>query len=51
MELAFGWYEEPKDGKPKAIHYTEGGHGFQSIDFVITMMFGKKLLEMMNNAI
>ena len=23
-----GWYEEPEDGKPKAIHYTEGGPWF-----------------------
>ena len=23
-----GWYQEPKDGKPKAIHYTEGGPWF-----------------------
>lgn len=24
-----GWYEEPKDGAPKAIHYTEGGPWFK----------------------
>ena len=24
-----GWYEEPKDGKPLAIHYTEGGPWFK----------------------
>tara|TARA_B100000424_G_scaffold145422_1_gene110656 strand:+ start:367 stop:1059 length:693 start_codon:yes stop_codon:yes gene_type:complete len=24
-----GWYEEPEDGKPKAIHYTEGGPWFE----------------------
>ena len=24
-----GWYKEPKDGKPKAIHYTEGGPWFE----------------------
>jgi|TARA_B100000035_G_scaffold313172_1_gene326278 lipopolysaccharide biosynthesis glycosyltransferase len=23
-----GWYKEPKDGKPKALHYTEGGPWF-----------------------
>jgi lipopolysaccharide biosynthesis glycosyltransferase len=23
-----GWYEEPVDGKPKALHYTEGGPWF-----------------------
>lgn len=25
-----GWYEEPKHGKPKAIHYTEGGPWFEN---------------------
>ncbi len=25
-----GWYQEPKDGKPKAIHYTEGGPWFEN---------------------
>ena len=24
-----GWYEEPKDGKPKMLHYTEGGPWFE----------------------
>jgi len=24
-----GWYHEPEDGKPKAIHYTEGGPWFK----------------------
>ena len=24
-----GWYKEPKDGKPKALHYTEGGPWFE----------------------
>jgi len=24
-----GWYNEPKDGKPKFIHYTEGGPWFE----------------------
>ena len=28
-----GWYEEPKDGKPKAIHYTEGGPWFADYRF------------------
>ena len=23
-----GWYKEPQDGKPKALHYTEGGPWF-----------------------
>jgi len=25
-----GWYSEPQDGKPKAIHYTEGGPWFEN---------------------
>ena len=25
-----GWYKEPRDGKPKAIHYTEGGPWFEN---------------------
>jgi lipopolysaccharide biosynthesis glycosyltransferase len=25
-----GWYTEPADGKPKAIHYTEGGPWFEN---------------------
>ena len=28
-----GWYQEPKDGKPKAIHYTEGGPWFADSRF------------------
>lgn len=24
-----GWYKEPEDGKPKALHYTEGGPWFE----------------------
>ena len=23
------WYKEPEDGKPKALHYTEGGPWFK----------------------
>jgi len=23
-----GWYQEPQDGTPKALHYTEGGPWF-----------------------
>ena len=25
-----GWYKEPDDGNPKAIHYTEGGPWFEN---------------------
>ena len=47
-----GWYEEPKDGKPKAIHYTEGGPWFPEYRFCdYHDVWKKKLLEMMNNAI
>lgn len=28
-----GWYQEPNDGKPKAIHYTEGGPWFEEYRF------------------
>lgn len=28
-----GWYHEPKDGSPKAIHYTEGGPWFENYRF------------------
>ena len=28
-----GWYKEPKDGTPKAIHYTEGGPWFENYRF------------------
>ena len=27
-----GWYQEPKDGKPKALHYTEGGPWFKEYE-------------------
>ena len=27
-----GWYKEPKDGKPKALHYTEGGPWFKEYE-------------------
>ena len=27
-----GWYKEPKDGVPKALHYTEGGPWFQEYE-------------------
>lgn len=28
-----GWYTQPKDGEPKAIHYTEGGPWFENYRF------------------
>jgi lipopolysaccharide biosynthesis glycosyltransferase len=27
-----GWYKEPNDGKPKALHYTEGGPWFKNYE-------------------
>ena len=27
-----GWYKEPKDGKPKFLHYTEGGPWFEQYE-------------------
>ena len=24
-----GWYKEPQDGRPQALHYTEGGPWFK----------------------
>ncbi len=27
-----GWYKEPKDGSPKALHYTEGGPWFKQYE-------------------
>ena len=44
-----GWYEEPKDGAPKAIHYTEGGPWFPEYRFCdYHDVWKKKLIEMMN---
>lgn len=43
-----GWYEEPKDGKPKAIHYTEGGPWFAEYRFCeFHEVWKKHLYEMM----
>ena len=45
-----GWYEEPKDGKPKAIHYTEGGPWFENYRFCEYHQLWKDTLsEMMDN--
>ena len=43
------WYEEGKDGTPKALHYTEGGPWFEiyrNCDWHLT--WKKELQEMMN---
>lgn len=39
-----GWYEEPKDGVPKAIHYTEGGPWFENYRFCSYHEHWKKVL-------
>lgn len=47
-----GWYNEPKDGEPKAIHYTEGGPWFSEYRFCDYSEIWKKYLsEMMNSPI
>ena len=40
-----GWYEEPKDGSPKAIHYTEGGPWFADYRFCEYHEVWKKYLK------
>ena len=44
-----GWYEEPKNGYPKAIHYTEGGPWFPEYRFCdYHEVWKRSLSEMMN---
>ena len=44
-----GWYKEPSDGTPKAIHYTEGGPWFESYRNCEYHQLWKDLLtEMLN---
>ena len=43
-----GWYKEPQDGSPKAIHYTEGGPWFPEYRFCdYHEIWKEKLQEMM----
>ena len=43
------WYHEPQDGKPKAIHYTEGGPWFKDYRFCsYHEKWKSNLSEMMN---
>ena len=44
-----GWYKEPKDGKPKAIHYTEGGPWFENYRFCEYHKIWKNYLSDMMN--
>jgi len=47
-----GWYEEPKDGAPKALHYTEGGPWFPDYRFCdYHDVWKKKLIEMINTKV
>lgn len=44
-----GWYKEPQDGNPNAIHYTEGGPWFENYRFCEYHQIWKDTLtEMMN---
>ena len=45
-----GWYQEPKDGTPKLIHYTEGGPWFENYrDCEYHAEWKKELYDMMEN--
>ena len=42
-----GWYTEPNDGSPKAIHYTEGGPWFENYRFCEYHQYWKDALSEM----
>lgn len=45
-----GWYNEPADGKPKMIHYTEGGPWFENYRFCeYDQIWKDELSEMMKS--
>ena len=45
-----GVYNEPKDGKPKAIHYTEGGPWFKNYrKCEYANEWNNELIDMLNN--
>ena len=44
-----GWYTEPKDGAPSAIHYTEGGPWFENYRFCDYHQIWKDTLNQMMN--
>jgi lipopolysaccharide biosynthesis glycosyltransferase len=45
-----GWYKEPNDGKPKLIHYTEGGPWFENYrDCEYHSEWKKELYDMMED--
>ena len=44
-----GWYKEPEDGKPKGIHYTEGGPWFENYrNCDYHQVWKKYLIDMMS---
>ena len=45
-----GWYKEPKDGTPSAIHYTEGGPWFENYRFCDYHQIWKDTLNQMMNS-
>ena len=46
-----GWYNEPQDGSPKAIHYTEGGPWFENYRHCeYHQQWKNELHQMMNNS-
>ena len=45
-----GWYTEPKDGTPSAIHYTEGGPWFENYRFCDYHQIWKDTLNQMMNS-
>lgn len=45
-----GWYKEPQDGRPSAIHYTEGGPWFENYRFCeYDQIWKDELSEMMKS--
>jgi len=45
-----GWYKEPEDGKPLAVHYTEGGPWFKKYrDCEYSSIWKESLNHMMNH--
>jgi len=45
-----GWYKEPEDGTPSAIHYTEGGPWFENYRFCDYHQIWKDTLNQMMNS-
>jgi hypothetical protein len=45
-----GWYKEPTDGKPKILHYTEGGPWFDGYrDCEYADVWKKELINLFSN--